>query len=200
MGRTRSATVDDLYRVDQKAELVGGELVVMAATGGLPSFAGGEIFASLRSYARATKSGHAFTDNAGFIVNLPNRRSFSPDVAFASVPVLTRQFISGAPRFAVEVRSDGDYGPAAERTMAEKRGDYFAAGTVVVWDVDVLDEQLVRVYHASTPARRLCIAVAMSPRPNRRCPGGRCRLTICSRSDSCCQQRSTSARASDVPC
>ena len=151
MGRTRSATVDDLYRVDQKAELVGGELVVMAATGGLPSFAGGEIFASLRSYARATKSGHAFTDNAGFIVNLPNRRSFSPDVAFASVPVLTRQFISGAPRFAVEVRSDGDYGPTAERAMAEKRGDYFAAGTIVVWDVDVLDEQLVRVYHASDP-------------------------------------------------
>ena len=119
MARTREATVDDLYRVDQKAEIVGGELVLMAATGGLPNFAGGEIFASLREHARATKSGHAFTDNLGFIVSLPNRRSFSPAVAFADVATLTGKFINGAPRFAVEVRSDGDDGPAAERAMAE---------------------------------------------------------------------------------
>ena len=151
MARTREATVDDLYRVDQKAEIVGGKLVLMSATGGLPNFAGGEIFVTLRAYARATKSGYAFTDSMGFIVNLPNRRSFSPDVAFATVPVLTRKFIDGAPRFAVEVRSDGDYGPAAERAMAEKRDDYFAAGTLVVWDVDVLDEQFVRVYRAGAP-------------------------------------------------
>jgi Uma2 family endonuclease len=30
--------------------------------------------------------------------------------------------------------------------MAQKRADYFAAGTLVVWDVDVLREKLVRVY------------------------------------------------------
>jgi hypothetical protein len=43
------------------------------------------------------------------------------------------------------------HGAAAERTMAEKRADYFAAGTLVVWDVDVLNEQLVRAYRASDP-------------------------------------------------
>ena len=36
--------------------------------------------------------------------------------------------------------------------MAEKRGDYFAAGTQVVWDVDVLREERVLVYRDSDPA------------------------------------------------
>jgi Uma2 family endonuclease len=35
--------------------------------------------------------------------------------------------------------------------MAEKRGDYAAAGTQVVWDVDVLREARVLVYRASDP-------------------------------------------------
>ena len=56
------------------------------------------------------------------------------------------KFIQGAPHFAVEVRSENDYGPAAEREMAAKRSDYFAAGTLVVWDVDLLSDGVVRVY------------------------------------------------------
>jgi Uma2 family endonuclease len=35
--------------------------------------------------------------------------------------------------------------------MALKRTHYFAAGTRVVWDVDVLREGLVRVYRADDP-------------------------------------------------
>jgi len=35
--------------------------------------------------------------------------------------------------------------------MAEKRADYFAAGTRVVWDVDVLEEGVIRVYRATNP-------------------------------------------------
>jgi Uma2 family endonuclease len=49
------------------------------------------------------------------------------------------------------VRSEGDYGPAAEREIAAKRRDYFAAGTLVLWDVDVLKSEQVRVYRASDP-------------------------------------------------
>ncbi len=56
------------------------------------------------------------------------------------------RFSQGAPVFAVEVRSEGDYGLAAEREMSTKRADYFAAGTLVVWDVDLLAEEVVRVY------------------------------------------------------
>ena len=55
--------------------------------------------------------------------------------------------------FAVEVRSENDYGPSAERQMAKKRADYFAAGTLVVWDVDLLSEDVIRVYRASDPER-----------------------------------------------
>jgi Uma2 family endonuclease len=53
--------------------------------------------------------------------------------------------------FAADVRSEGDCGPAAEREMAAKRRDYLAAGTLVVWDVDVLQDEVVRVYRASGP-------------------------------------------------
>jgi Uma2 family endonuclease len=61
------------------------------------------------------------------------------------------KFVQGAPIFAAEVRSEGDYGPAVEREMAQKRADYFAAGTQVVWDVDLVGQDAVRVYRASDP-------------------------------------------------
>jgi Uma2 family endonuclease len=61
------------------------------------------------------------------------------------------KFYEGAPVFAVEVRSEGDYGPAAESAIARKRADYFAAGTLVVWDVDLLGDEVIRVYRASDP-------------------------------------------------
>jgi Uma2 family endonuclease len=151
MATGREATVDDLLRTDQKAEIVGGELILMSPTGGLPGYAGGAIFASLHAYARRTNRGYALPDNVGFLVHLATRRSFSPDAAFTDLP-LTRRFIEGAPLFAAEVRSDTEYGAAAERAMAAKRADYFAAGTLVVWDVDVLEAQIVSVYRAASPA------------------------------------------------
>ncbi len=60
-------------------------------------------------------------------------------------------FLQGAPDFAAEVRSEGDYGRAAEEEIAQKRADYFAAGTKVVWDVDLQADDVVRVYRASAP-------------------------------------------------
>jgi Uma2 family endonuclease len=152
MGAKREATIEDLYRLDGKGEIVGGELVVMTPTGGLHGYAVGQIVVSLCDYARRTKSGYAFGDNVGFVVNLPNRRSFSPDAAFWTGDRLTSKFLDGAPVFAVEIRSEGDYGATAERALAAKRADYFAAGTLVVWDVDLLTEQSVRVYRASDPS------------------------------------------------
>jgi Uma2 family endonuclease len=35
--------------------------------------------------------------------------------------------------------------------MAAKRADYFAAGTRVVWDVDLMSEDVIRVYRADSP-------------------------------------------------
>jgi Uma2 family endonuclease len=65
--------------------------------------------------------------------------------------VIDQDFVQGAPIFAAEVRSKHDYGPKAERALVAKIADYFAAGTLVVWDVDVLREKTIRVYRAENP-------------------------------------------------
>lgn len=84
-------------------------------------------------------------------MDLPHRSSFSPDASFHVGPPPGPKFLEGAPIFAVEVRSEDDYGPAAESALAAKRSDYFAAGTQVVWDVDVLREGVIRAYRATAP-------------------------------------------------
>jgi Uma2 family endonuclease len=153
MTHTASATIEDLARLAQhsKAELIDGVIVAMSPAGFLPSYVAGEIYASLREYARRTRSGYAIGDNAGFIVDLPHRKSFSPGVAFYIGKPTGMRFLDGAPVFAVEVRSENDYGRAAEQDIADKRADYFTAGTLVVWDVDVLSDDIVRVYRAAAP-------------------------------------------------
>jgi Uma2 family endonuclease len=155
MPRKTRATVEDLYQVPDhgKAEIVDGEIVHMAPTGFLPNRAAGAIYTSLRAYERRAEAGYALSDNAGFRVNLPRRESFSPDVAFYIGEPTGMKFLEGAPVFAVEVRSEHDYGPAAERALAEKRADYFAAGTLVVWDVDLLSDTPIKVYRAADPDR-----------------------------------------------
>ncbi len=147
----RPATIDDLYLVDGKAELVDGKIVHMSPAGSLPGKASLEIAVSLRAHVRRTKTGVAYGDNVGFRVNLPHRQSFSPDAAFYTGPDTGMKFLVGAPVFAAEVRSEVDYGLAAERAMRRKRADYFAAGTLVVWDVDTQSDDVIRAYRASDP-------------------------------------------------
>ena len=149
----KPATVADLYKVANggKAELVKGELRLMAPTGLRPGFASSKIWLSLYQYVQAGHPGAAVGDNVGFIVDLPNRQSFSPDAAFFTGEDSGMKFAQGAPIFAVEIRSESDYGPAAECEMAAKRADYFAAGTLVVWDVDLLGDDTIKVFRSSDP-------------------------------------------------
>ena len=105
-------------------------------------------------------------------MDLPNRHSFSPDAAYFTGPRAGMRFLQGAPVFAAEVRSEGDYGgvaaphggadedavvrrrraeATAEREMRDKRADYFAAGTLVVWDVDLLGQHTIRLYRDPDP-------------------------------------------------
>jgi Uma2 family endonuclease len=151
MSTNTRATIEDLYKVEGKAELVNGEIVEMPPTGDDPGYASDEVFVSLREYAKRVQTGRAFADNKGFRVNLPHRESFSPDAAYHTGPRTGMRFLEGAPVFAVEVRSESDYGPAAERAQALKRADYFACGTVVVWDVDLQSEDVIKSYKASDP-------------------------------------------------
>ena len=146
----REATVEDLYELDEKAEIVHGQITLMTPTGFLPHRAALNITFHLRAL-EATERGFAIGDGAAFVVDLPHRQSFSPDAAWYTGQSTGGRFMQGAPVFAVEVRSEGDYGLRAEREMMAKRADYFASGTRVVWDVDVLREEVVRVYRSTDP-------------------------------------------------
>ena len=149
------ATLDDLYREEGKAELIGGRIVRTMASGELPSSVAVEICVSLRAYARSRRKGKAYADGIGFAVPelSSGRESFSPDVSYYDgvLPSNRMRFIEGTPKLAVEVRSENDYGVAAEDQMAEKRADYFLAGTEAVWDVDP-EAETITLYLATAPA------------------------------------------------
>lgn len=135
------ATLADLMKVEGKAELIGGRVVEFMASGDLPGIIAFEIAVALRSYAKLLGRGRAYPDGVGFAIDPPllsRRQSFSPDAAFLidANPTPAMSFIDGPPTFAVEVRSENDYGRPAEIAMADKRADYFEAGTLAVWDVD----------------------------------------------------------------
>ena len=148
------ATLDDLARHDGKAELIAGRIVPLLATGLRPSRIAARIFRSLDDHAEATGQGVAFTDNMGFAVAelSSGRRSFSPDAAYdvGPLPDNLMDFVADAPTLAVEFRSKGDHGPAADAEQAAKRADYFEAGTSVVWDVDP-EAELIRSFEATSP-------------------------------------------------
>jgi Uma2 family endonuclease len=147
----RIATLSDLYEVEGKAELVDGRIEVMPPTGDEPGYAGGKAYIALDRYAEQTGKGVAYPDGVGFECDLPNRGSFSPDASYYIGPAGGRRFLPRPPVFAIEVRSEDDFGPAMEEKISQKRADYFAAGTLVVWDVDLWSPDVVRVYRATSP-------------------------------------------------
>jgi Uma2 family endonuclease len=148
------ATLGDLARVDGKAELIAGRIIYLMPTGRKPSRVASRIFRSLDDHANATSMGEAYADNTGFTVPplASGRESFAPDASYflGPFPADEMRFLAGAPTFAVEVRSENDYGNNAEAARAGKRADYFEAGTLVVWDVDPINS-IVRKYHCESP-------------------------------------------------
>jgi Uma2 family endonuclease len=148
------ATLDDLSRYEGKVELINGRIVQTMGPGDLPSEVAQNIYVSLRAHRKATGSGLAKADGAAYAVPelSSGRESFAPDTSYYTCPrpANRMRYISGPPTLAVEVRSENDYGPAAEAEMAAKRADYFEAGTLVVWDVDPVAET-VAVYKRDAP-------------------------------------------------
>ena len=175
------ATLDDLAKVEGKAELINGRIVPLMAASRIHNRVAANIYVSLRQYAKQKGVGMAFTDNMGFGLRprLPNgRESFSPDAAYHAGPFPADEwtFVFGGPTLAVEVRSSDDYGPIAEREMAEKRSDYFAAGTGTVWDVDPAPRRspFIAPLHR---LRRRFTGTARRPTPSPPCPVGGWPLT-----------------------
>jgi Uma2 family endonuclease len=149
------ATLDDLLKVDGKAELIAGRIVRIMPSGHAPSRAAFKIAISLELFAKQHGKGLAYADGIGYAIRPPlasGRQSFCPDASyyFGPLPQNRMRFIEGAPELAIEVWSETDYRPGAEQEMAAKRADYFEAGTKVVWDVDP-EANEVRSYRFGAP-------------------------------------------------
>ena len=170
----RRSTIEDLLRVPEKAELVRGRIVRFMATGHRPNIVAGRIFRSIADYCDVPGRGFAYTDMMGFAVPelTSGRESFSPDTSYYSGPAPARpmRFVEAAPDFAVEVRSENDYGPAAERDMAAKRRDYFEAGTRVVWDADP-EAGTIRMYRADAPEQAVLFSAGQKANAEPAAPG-----------------------------
>jgi Uma2 family endonuclease len=149
-------TLDDLMRYDGKAELINGRVVPIMPSGVLPIRTAKRILRSLDDFVEMLGRGEVFGDCLGYGIKppLPNgREAFCPDVSYfaGKLPANLMKFIFGAPTFAVEVRSENDYGPAKDQEYEDKRDDYFSVGTLVVWDVDPKAET-VSSYTISAPS------------------------------------------------
>jgi Uma2 family endonuclease len=158
------ATLDDLMKVDGKAELIGGRIVRFMPSGYAPSRAAFNIAFSLETFVRQSGHGVVFADGMGFALRPPlanGRQSFCPDAAYYSGPLPKNKmrFVEGTPDFAIEVRSETHYTRTAEKEMAEKRTDYFASGTKVVWDVDPAARQ-VRAFRSDAPQQPIIYSAA----------------------------------------
>jgi Uma2 family endonuclease len=180
IARQQPATLDDLYRVEGKAELINGRIVNYVASGDLPSEIAFEIAVRLRAYAQQSGIGKAYADGIGYAMIPPlssGRQSFSPDASYyiGAPPANRMRFIVGAPVFAVEVRSEDDYGPAAEIEMAAKRADYFEAGTLVVWDVDPVAARIAS-YVSSAPLQPVLFARSDTAHAEPALPGWRLKV------------------------
>src|SRR5690348_5308282 len=103
------ATLADLYRTRDKAELIRGKIVHIQPLGHLPSTVAGQIVYSPYDYAAVTGKGEVFTGKLAYAIpELPSgRESFSPDASYydGPPPVNPMRFIEGPPTLAVEVRS-----------------------------------------------------------------------------------------------
>jgi|EndMetStandDraft_3_1072993.scaffolds.fasta_scaffold47671_2 Uma2 family endonuclease len=150
----RQTTFDDLDHVEGLAEIVNGEIVMLPPKDFRHTRASMYISDCLVEYEVRTQLGWTFITGAHYRALLPHRMSFCPDVSFYQ-PSKIGKSEDGSLALAVEIRSAGDYGLVAERTMAAKRADYFAAGTKVVWDVDIRKEGWIRSYRAEEPTSPL---------------------------------------------
>jgi Uma2 family endonuclease len=152
IAQTRSL-LEQLRDTPGKAEIVAGKVVLMSPAGFRHNRKANRIVRSLEDHEAMHGGGAAFSDNLGFIVELPNRKSFSPDGGWLVDPPDDddEDFVVGPPTFAVEIRSKNEYGPVAEESILAKIADYFAAGTLVVWDVDLKRGQWIRCYRSANP-------------------------------------------------
>jgi Uma2 family endonuclease len=136
--------------VEGRAEIVNGRIVMLDAGGFAHARAAMFIVGCLQQFEKRTRSGYAMNELANYRVVLPHQQSICPDGSFYIGSPEGDKSPDG-PLFAVEVRSPGDYGMRAERSIAWKRAEYFAANTKIVWDVDLFQARCIRSFRTDAP-------------------------------------------------
>src|SRR5438067_483391 len=112
--KTSEELIEELYRVEGQAEIVNGRIVRLPLHSWPVAIAVGAMLFSLHEYAKRNKNGYGLGSTVAYIVDLPHRKAFCPDVAFdTNRGTFSMKFPEGAPVFVAEVRDPEDYGPAA---------------------------------------------------------------------------------------
>jgi Uma2 family endonuclease len=176
MSVSTRATIDDLHRVEGKAELIGGRIVHLMGAEFRPSLIAANMHINLFAYASTLGRGWALINNVIFAVPelTSGRESFSRDSSYhlGLPPSNEMDAISGAPIFAIQVRSKGDYGKAAELEITAKRADDFEAETEFVWDVD-FKASVVRSYLKEKPDQPILFGSGQDAEASPALPGWR---------------------------
>jgi Putative restriction endonuclease len=150
----RETATSLLSREPGRAECIDGRIVHLPLFSHFPAMILNRLLRSLADHADCLGRGDVLSASMAFTVDRlsSGRESFSPCASFYDGPPPDNpmSFIHGTPQFAIEMRCENDYSPAAERAMAAKRADYFEAGTQVVWDADP-EAKLIRCYRAAEP-------------------------------------------------
>jgi len=131
-------------------ELIRGVLHVGEPSGGASSEVAAKITILLGAYVLQHDLGSITGEAGGYVLERNPDTVRAPDIAFTRRERVShgmpRTFFEGAPDLAVEVMSPSDNRSA----VIAKANDYLAAGTPLVWVVDVWN-RIVTVYRAGHP-------------------------------------------------
>ncbi len=139
MATTRALTVDDLWELDDdgcRHELIRGELVTMAPTGGVH----GELLyrlVALLASQQVHEQGRVFVGDTGFRLSQEEETVLAPDIAIIRNERLTGAeritgFIPLAPDLVIEILSPSD----RVGRVNEKIALYLDGGVQTIWIVD----------------------------------------------------------------
>jgi Uma2 family endonuclease len=119
-----------------------GELIIMPPTGSEGAWRSGEVFGSLREWAKKDQTGLSFDSSAGF--TLPNGAIRSPDASWIvreRWTALSRsqreKFAPICPDFVAEVRPQSDKLP----DLLDKMQEYLDNGARLGWLIDPLEKR-----------------------------------------------------------
>lgn len=136
--RTR-VTAEDLWRMgtgDVRRELVDGEVIEMAPTGGVHGKITRKASQRMGEHVDAHGGGEVVVGDVGFVLDLAGdpERVRAPDVAFIATARLAEGrlpagFIRGAPDLAVEVLSPSDSSVDVQQEVL----DWLEGGARLVW-------------------------------------------------------------------